>query len=91
METKQATYVTLASTDRVSINDWRGKTRLQFNETNDRTLEVSDVDTDELLRAVSYFVRNLATSSDRTETQSRILADMLASLTTALKPQETAA
>lgn len=91
METKQATYVTLACTDRVSINDWRGKTRLQFNETSDRTLEVSEVDTEELLRAVSYFVRNLAISSDRTETQSRILNDMFASLTTALKPQETAA
>ena len=91
METKQATYVTLACTDRVSINDWRGKARLQFNETNDRTLEVSEVDTDELLRAVSYFVRNLATSPDRTETQSRILADMLASLTAALKTEEVTA
>lgn len=91
METKQATYVTLACTDRVSINDWRGKTRLQFNETADRTLEVSEVDTDELLRAVSYFVRNLATSSDRTETQSRILADVLASLTAALKTEEATA
>jgi hypothetical protein len=91
METKQATYVTLACTDRVSLNDWRGKTRIQINETADRTLEVSDVDTDELLRAVSYFVRNLATSSDRSETQARILADILSSLTAALNPQENAA
>lgn len=90
METKQATYVTLACTDRVSLNDWRGKTRLQINETSDRTLEVSEIETDEMLRAISYFVRNLATSSDRSETQGRILADMLASLTAALKTEETA-
>jgi len=90
METKQATYVTLACTDRVSLNDWRGRTRLQINETADRTLEVSEIETDEMLRAISYFVRNLATSSDRSETQGRILADMLASLTAALKTEEPA-
>lgn len=91
MDTKQATYVTLACTDRVSLNDWRGKTRLQINETADQTLEVSEIETDEMLRAISYFVRNLATSSDRSETQGRILADMLASLTAALKTEEPAA
>lgn len=90
MDTKQQTFVTLACTERVSLNEWRGKTRLQINETHDRILEVSEVDTEEMLRAVSYYVRNLATSTDRTEISSRILSDMLASLTEALKAKESA-
>ena len=81
----------MSATEHVSLNEWRGFVRLQINETRDLTLEVSNIETDEMLRAVSYFVRNLATSSDRTETQSRILADMLASLTTALKTEEVTA
>lgn len=91
METKQATYVTLSATEHVSLNEWRGFVRLQINETRDLTLEVSNIETDEMLRAVSYFVRNLATSSDRTDTQTRILSDMLASLTAALQPAKTEA
>jgi hypothetical protein len=90
MQTKQETFVTLACTDRVSLNEWRGKTCLQISETSDRVLEVSEIDTEELLRAVSYFIRNLATSTDRTEIASRILSNMLDSLTEALKTKECA-
>lgn len=91
METKQATYVTLAATDRVSFYNWRGKTRIQIDETKTTQLEVSDVDTDEVLRAVAYFVRNIAGDQERTETQTRILTDIATSLQDALKTAEPAA
>lgn len=90
METKQATYVTLAVTDRVSFYNWKGKTRVQFDETKTAQLEVSDVDTDEILRAVAYFVRNIAGDSDRTETQTRILNDIMSSLQDKLNVKEAA-
>lgn len=90
METKQATYVTLAATDRVSLYNWRGKTRIQIDETKTTQLEVSDVDTDEMLRAVAYFVRNIVGDSDRTETQTRILTDIMSSLQDTLKTKEAA-
>lgn len=80
METSQATYVKFSVTDNVSIYTWRGKSRLQINETKQTMLEISDVDTDELLRGVSYFIRNLAGDSERTETQTRILTDTLNNL-----------
>ena len=88
METKQATYVTLAATDRVSFYNWRGKTRVQIDETKTVQLEINDVDTDEILRAVAYFVRNVAGDSDRTETQTRILTDIVTSLQDALNVKE---
>jgi hypothetical protein len=88
METKQATYVTLAATDRVSFYSWRGKTRIQIDETKTVQLEINDVDTDEILRAVAYFVRNVAGDSDRTETQTRILTDIVTSLQDVLKVKE---
>lgn len=80
MKTSQATYVQFSTTDTVSVYNWRGKSRLQINETQGTMLEVSDIDTEELLRGVSYFVRNLAGDSERTETQTRILSDILNNL-----------
>ena len=88
MDTKQATYVTLAATDRVSFYNWRGNTRIEIYETKAAQLEISDVNTDEILRAVAYFVRNVAGDSDRTETQTRILTDIVTSLQDALKVKE---
>ena len=85
MQTKQETSVALVATDRVSMFDWRGKTRVQFNETPDTVLEVSNVDSEELLLAISYYVRNLAKESDNTERQQRILNDILSDLKDNLK------
>ena len=88
METKQATYVSLKVTDRVSLHDWRNLTRLEITETQGVTLEVSDIDTDELLRGINYFLRNVA-HNDLTETRQRILSDIATNLTESLKNKET--
>jgi hypothetical protein len=88
METKQATYVTMAATERVCFYNWKGKTRANFDETKNCQIEISDIDTDELLRAISYFVRSIAGDSDRTETQTRILNDIAKTLTDTLKAGE---
>lgn len=85
MQTKQETSVALVATDRVSMFDWRGQTRVQFNETPDTMLEVSNVDSGELLLAISYYVRSLAKESDITERQQRILNDILTDLKENLK------
>ena len=90
MQTKTQTNVELIATDRVSLFHWNGTTRVQFNETNNDVLEVTNVDTEELLLAVSYFVRNLATDSGNTERTIRILNDIAKDLTTSLKAKEEA-
>lgn len=90
MQTKTQTNVELIATDRVSLFNWNGTTRVQFNETNNDVLEVTNVDTEELLLAVSYFVRNLATDSGNTERTVRILNDIARDLTTSLKAKEEA-
>ena len=87
METKQATYVALKVTDRVSLHDWRDLTRLEITETQGVTVEVSDIDTDELLRGINYFLRNVA-HNDLTETRQRILNDIATNLTESLKKKE---
>ena len=87
METKHGTYINLKVTDRVSLHDWRGLTRLDITETQGVTLEVSDIDTDEMLRGISYFLRNVA-NNDLTETRQRILNDIATNLTTSLKNKE---
>jgi len=89
METKLNSYVTLSATDRVSIYNWRGNCRLEIVENKQQALEISDVNTDELLRGVSYFVRNLASDSEMTETQRRILEDIRNTLVSALPIKET--
>jgi len=88
METKHGTYINLKVTDRVSLHDWRGLTRLDITETQGVTLEVSDIDTDEMLRGISYFLRNVA-HNDLTETRQRILNDIATNLTESLKNKET--
>ena len=88
MQTKQETSVSLAVTDRVSMYDWKGVTRVQFNETNDTVLEVSNVDTGEMLLAISYYVGGLAKESGKNERTDRILRDMLTSLQESLQTTE---
>lgn len=85
METKQHTYIELAATCDASFFNWRGKTRIQLKETEKTMVEISEVDTSELLRGVSYLIRNLCQDSDRNETDTRILQDMLKVMETSLK------
>ena len=85
METKQATYVTLAATDNVSIYNWKGQTRIQINETKESHVEIAEIDTTELLRGVSYFLRNVADNADDDDTVNRILTDIMKTLETKLK------
>lgn len=91
METKQATYVTLAATDNVSIFSWRGKSTINLKESQLTSVEVSEIDTTELLRAVSLFVRNRCTDTDKNETDTRILRELLKSMEASLKDIEVAA
>lgn len=77
METKQQTYIELAATCDASFFNWRGKTRIQIKETEKTLVEISEVDTTEVLRGVSYLVRNICQDSERNETHTRILLDLL--------------
>jgi len=88
METAQSTHITLKVTDRVSLHEWRNLTRLDITETQGTTLEINDIDTDELLRGISFFLRNVA-HNDLTETRQRILNDIATNLTESLKNKET--
>jgi hypothetical protein len=90
MQTKTETSVELIATDRVSLFNWNGTTRVQFNETSNDVLEVTNVDTEELLLAISYFVRNLAKDSDNTERTVRILNDIAKDLKESLNTKEEA-
>lgn len=91
METKINTSIEISTTDRVSLNTWRGLTRLEVHETRQQTLEVAGIDTAELLCAMSYWIRTIATAADRSERETRLLADILATLTDSLATKEPAA
>jgi len=91
MEAKLNTSIQISTTDRVSLNTWRGLTRLEVHETRQQTLEVAGIDTAELLCAVSYWIRTVATATDRSERETRLLADILATLTDTLATKEPAA
>jgi len=91
MEAKLNTSIEISTTERVSLNTWRGLTRLEVHETRQQTLEVAGIDTAELLCAVSYWIRTVATATDRSERETRLLADILATLTDTLATKEPAA
>lgn len=80
MQTKLNTTVEVATTDRVSLNTWRGVTRMEVRETEQQTLEVAGIDTAELLCAVGYWVRTIATAADRSERETRLLSDIMETL-----------
>jgi len=90
METTQAICISVLATDHVSLFDWRGTTRIQVTEARGSTAELSNVDTDELLRSFKYLVGRLVGESDRSDTQTRILQEIAKELAD-LKPVETAA
>lgn len=86
METTQSVCVNVIATDHVSLFDWHGKTRIQVTEARDSTAEMSNVDTDELLRAFKYLVGRLVRETERSDTQTRILQEIAQELA----PVETA-
>jgi len=88
MDTKIHTSVEISTTDQVSLNTWRGLTRLEVHETRQQTLEVAGIDTAELLYAVSYWIRTIAIATDRSERETRLLTDILATLTNTLATKE---
>jgi len=88
MDTKIHTSIEISATDRVSLNTWRGLTRLEVHETRQQTLEVGGIDTTELLCAISYWIRTIATATDRSERETRLLADIRATLTDTLATKE---
>lgn len=91
MDTKINTSIEIATTDRVSLNTWRGLTRMEVRETEQQTLEVGGIDTAELLCAVTYWIRTIATAADRSERETRLLNDVLETLAENLSAKEAAA
>ena len=91
MKTTQTVNVSVNSTYKVSMYDWREKTRFEVYENEKDSVEIQDIDTDEMLTAVSYFVRNLARRDDLSDLQSRILHDIKNDLNDALKSKESEA
>lgn len=90
MDTKITTSVEIATTDRASLNTWRGVTRLEIVETSQQILEIGGIDTAELLCAVSYWIRTIATAADRSERETRLLGDILNTLSDSLSIKEAA-
>ena len=91
MNTKINTSIEVATTDRVSLNTWRGLTRMEVRETEQQTLEVGGIDTAELLCAVGYWIRTIATAADRSERETRLLNDVLETLAENLSTKGAAA
>jgi hypothetical protein len=80
METTQTVTITVASTENVSLFEWKNKTRIQVTEARGRMAEVSEIETDELLCGVSYWIRRLVDDSSRTDRQTRILTEIATKL-----------
>lgn len=76
MKTVQSTTVDLATTDRVSLNNWKGSTRLEIVETLNTSIEISGIDTEELVLAIGYLLRNLVQDTERGATITRRLGDI---------------
>jgi len=91
MRTTQTNTVTLAATNSVAMYEWKGLTRISFVEQTDQTVEINDVDSLELLRAINYYLARSFNESDRNETTTRILTDIAKTLAPLTKPTEVAA
>ena len=85
MKTTQTVNVSLNSTHRVSILEWSNKARFEVYESVTDSVEIQDIDTDELLQAVYYFLRNLSLRDDKSADQTRRLNDIKDELVSALK------
>ena len=64
MKNEQQHSVTLAATDRVSIYHYKDRTSVTFEETRETKLVVEQVDTEEFLRACSYFISSMSKIKD---------------------------
>ena len=89
MRTTQTNTVTLAATNSVSFYEWKGLTRLSICEQADQTIEINDVDSLELLRAMNYYLQRCYNECDRNETTTRILADIAKTLAPLTAPRVT--
>jgi len=76
MKVTNTQSIDLAVTDRVSLNNWKGSTRLEIVETVNTSIEISGIDTEELLLAISYLLRNLIADTERSATVTRRLGDV---------------
>lgn len=76
MKTTHTQTTELAVTDRVSLHTWKGLTRLEIIETANTSVEISGIDTEELILAVSYLVRNLIQDLERSSTITRRMEDI---------------
>jgi hypothetical protein len=76
MKTTHTQTTELAVTDRVSLLTWKGLTRLEIVETPNTSVEISGIDTEELVLAISYLLRNLTQDAERSETITRRLNDI---------------
>jgi len=88
MKTTQTVNVSVNSTYRVSMYDWRDKTRFEVYENQNDSVEIQDIDTLEMLTAVSYYVANLAKRDDKTPEIVRRLTDIQNSLNEVFCPKE---
>lgn len=88
MKTTQTVNVSVNSTYRVSMYDWRDKTRFEVYENQNDSVEIQDIDTLEMLTAVSYYVANLAKRDDKTPEIVRRLTDIQNALNDEFCPKE---
>jgi len=89
MRSTQTNTVTLAATNNVAMYEWKGLTRISFVEQTDQIVEINDVDTMELLRAINYYLQRCYNECDRNETATRILTDIAKTLAPLTAPRVT--
>jgi len=91
MQTTQSVNVSVNSTDRVVLHEWRNKMRFEVYENETDSVEIQNIDTDEMLAAVLYFIRDVARRDDLSDAQSRRLHDIKNDLNDALKSKDSEA
>jgi hypothetical protein len=91
MRTTQTNTVTLVATNNVSLYEWKGLTRISICEQTDQTVEISDINTAELMRGISYYLSRSLNECDRDETITRILTEIAKNLAPLAAPKESAA
>ncbi len=80
MKVTHTQSVDIAVTERVSLNNWKGSTRLEIVETVNTSIEISGIDTEELLLAIGYLLRNVVADTERSATLTRRLGDITSDL-----------
>jgi len=88
MKTTQTVNVAVNSTYRVSVRDWRGKTCVEVYENETDSVEIRDIDTEEMLTTLLYYISNLAKCDDKTPGIVRRLTDIQNTLNDLLRTKE---